>query len=174
MLLRVVFVAGGIIAMISGCNGLVSSTFGTHRLRELTFAEASRGVGDADYVRITDARLSDTVLARITGEADKRYYFVAVQVDSNRPLQAVGAYQPVAWSTTAFPTHPSATVTGTVESPPTVVRESLVRQAALPPARTYVYLHVDRQPLAWYWQAALFVGGLLLAAGTEWWNNLRS
>ena len=174
MLLRVVLVAGGIIAMISGCNGLVSSTFGTHRLRQINLAETTTGVGDADFLRITDGRLSDTVLAQVTGDDGKRYYFVAVEDEKGGLPQLPVAFYPVAWSTTPLTIHSSAPITGTVENPPGRVRERLRQQAALPAARAYVYLRLDRRPLPWYWQAALFVGGLLLAAGTEYWNHHRT
>ena len=160
--------------MISGCNGLVSSTFGTHRLREFSVAAASGGVGDTDYVRLTDGTFSEGQFAPVTDNGAKPYYFATVEPVNDQADSVTLPFRPVVWSNQPLPTDRMTPITATVERPPAAVREGLARQAALPAGQAYLYLHLDRRPLAWYWQASLFLGGLLLAAGTEWWNHARS
>ena len=49
---------GCIVVFINSCNSLISVKFGTHKLRSTTMAEIEQnGLGDADFVEITDAHL---------------------------------------------------------------------------------------------------------------------
>ena len=48
--------------MVNGCNGLLSASFGTHRLRQVTrLAQTAGGRRDADFLEVTDGRLPDVL-----------------------------------------------------------------------------------------------------------------
>lgn len=164
--MRLLLVAAGVILMISGCNGLLSSAFGTHRLRSLTAGQVAGGVGDADYLHITDGRIIDTLTWNIQGAAGDVHRFYPVFGSGQRPV-AIG------WTKNDVSAPAAAGVFGTVETPSTDTRLPERWQAAFPNQATYTFVHLSHRPLAWYWQLSLFLGGLLLALGTEYYLQLR-
>ena len=57
MIVRIIIILLCLVFFINGCNSLISQFFGTHKLRSFDMAEvAEKGIGDADYVEITNAR----------------------------------------------------------------------------------------------------------------------
>lgn len=61
MIYRTIIALGCVSLFIGGCNGLVSSVAGTHKLRTFTLKQLEEeGIGDSDYVAITDAWVGDT------------------------------------------------------------------------------------------------------------------
>ena len=59
MLFRFVFILLCVVGFINSCNSVISLQFGTHKLRSITVAEIENGgLGDADFIEITDAHLS--------------------------------------------------------------------------------------------------------------------
>ena len=173
MLLRLSLVAVGVVSMISGCNGLISTTFGTHRLRTFSIAEASRGVGDADYVQLTDARIADSMMTIVETEAKDTYYFAPVVDARDLVFAEKSRFVPIVWSEThPFPTELSG-VTGTVEQPPVDVLLPAAFSDEAQAKKVLLPIHLNHRPLPWYWQATLFVCGLLLAGATEWWYQCK-
>ncbi|WP_116124414.1 hypothetical protein [Lewinella sp. IMCC34183] len=168
-MIRLFCVAAGVVFMITGCNGLLSLRFGTHRLRNFTLVEAEGGVGDADYLQLTGARADPA--ARHT---DTRAAYPPINLWPVLTPTDIGDFRKgvlttghvVAWWQGDGPDALPEVIRGTVERPGIAVPPTFGdgRLVLEPPV---TYLHLNNEPTPWYWQLTLFVGGLVLAIGTE-------
>ena len=72
MLFRFIFILLCIVGFINSCNSIISLNFGTHKLRSVSMSEIEKdGLGDADFIEITDAYLSgDFIHAKGTKKED--------------------------------------------------------------------------------------------------------
>ena len=60
MIYRLIIFLVCTVAFINGCNSVISNFAGTHKLRQYSLSEiANTGIGDADYIEITDATVSE-------------------------------------------------------------------------------------------------------------------
>ena len=163
--------------MVNGCNGLLSASFGTHRLRQVTVAQTAGGVGDADFLEVTDGRLPDVLLIDSISAGNARYYYfpvVSEVVTSGQDDGPPFATSIVAWYKTGE-VEPlrNLAIKGFVSVPDRLPADLgnrfATRGFSLTPSVTY--LHLGERPLAWGWQLLMFSGGLLtsvlvaLAAG---------
>lgn len=167
-----------IVFFITGCNSLISQFFGTHKLRTFTMGEVLKnGLGDADYVSISQAwKTGDYLVVPPRTEADKAVLIYPIlspeQVDS---LDAGRAVRPriIAW-TKEFDLAcdeekrcaplSEITLSGIIrEMNPTKNRAHMLPEVKYGLPEDVVYLEEGREPLAWYWNLLMMVGGLGLA-----------
>jgi hypothetical protein len=179
---RLLFVLGGIVLMINGCNSLLSQFFGTHKLHPYSAQAAlGEGIGDADYVALTDSyRTGDFVVGPALHETDKDILlypiFSQAQADSLSNGQVVTAGI-IAWGTNYDPPciergdcipMESLTATGLIREPnPRKNESAALATDQVQLAERLIFLEIDREPLAWYWNLLMFAGGLGLAFGVE-------
>jgi hypothetical protein len=181
-ILRLFFVLSGIVLMINGCNGLLSQFFGTHKLRTLSAETALReGVGDADYVALTDSyRNGKFVVGPALHAKDKDILLYPLlstaQHDSLQRGQAITAGI-VAWGTNYDP--PCITrndcipagnlrATGLIREPnPQKNTAFALTNDQIRLREQPIFMEIDRQPLAWYWNLLMFAGGIGLAFSVE-------
>jgi len=172
MILRYLVLFGGIVLMITGCNSLISQNFGTHRLRTLPLEEVrTTGFGDADFVEIPAAEIGE---AFIIGEAlygsDKHYVLGPVLSPTEAEQWHAGGTITTNliawWETRAMSeTAPPITIVRGLVSEPTP-RKNPTEQWAnqrIQLAEKVAYVQLGEEPMAWYWNIALLLGGLLLA-----------
>jgi len=164
-----------IVFFITGCNSLISQFFGTHKLRVFTMEETiTTGVGDSDFVELIGAWQSgDYIVVPPRTDADKAILIYPLLAESQiEALKAGKQVKPriIAWTKNfsmacddeknCVPLMPVA-VQG-------VIREMRQQknQAHLLPVLKYQlpdnveYIEVGRQPLAWYWNLLMVLGGL--------------
>ncbi len=172
----------GLIVMINGCNSLISQHFGTHKLRTLPAAEVTQqGIGDADYVRLTGASLPNSyIVGPKLNERGKDYHLYPVFTPSMAAAYAKGEIvEPlgVAWFKIPYPDcvkngdclpEMPEGLQGLVANPGNKQhpREQWASKNIRLNNKT-IYLQLGEQPLAWYWNLSLFLGGVFLALGTE-------
>lgn len=169
----------GVVATINGCNGLISSQFGTHRLRTHTADQLSNeGLGDADYLELTGVLVAPVQLFNPPG-----HFFSSGTIQ--KPLftkEQLSAYElgdtvaplVILWTPISAPaasppnllpaTTSDTSIRGLVAEPPLTIGNS--REWALDRIKINdqtIYLANNQAPMAWYWNLLLFLGGLTLA-----------
>ena len=181
--LRYVVLFGGIVLMINGCNGVISSRFGTHVLRSVDLAAVELEIGDADYVQLSNVLLPPISLAvkpslPFTEELVLYPLFSPTELSTYQSGEPVsprvigwmktGAVPPNFAPASAPTDQPAAVLEGTVTEPwpSTYANEWQDPNLVVKEGQT-VYVHLFRRPQAWYWSLAMFLGGLLLAALPE-------
>jgi hypothetical protein len=182
MILRYLILFGGIVLMITGCNSLVSQQFGTHRLRTIDVEEATTtGLGDADFVEIGGAVVgAPFIVGPALRGTDKDYVLRPVFTAEQQSAWASGqtvTVNLVGWTETTDPACTTApgcppeagrAVRGLL-SAPTFQKNPLGNWSAqrIVLASETTYLQLYQKPMAWYWNLALLLGGLLLAVLPE-------
>ncbi len=159
--------------MVNGCNGLLSGQLGTQKLRVLSLAELSAGVGDVDYLQLTQAVVAPV---KLSFQANQR---ARTQVQwpllSPRELQRYQNGQTVTalavgWveADGSVDPHPPGLLRGFVSEPKmTTANINAWRAHRIELGDATLYLHLGEKPLAWYYHLLLGISGLLLALGTE-------
>ncbi|CAH1000287.1 hypothetical protein LEM8419_01438 [Neolewinella maritima] len=166
-MLRLLLLFAGIMLMINGCNGLLTGTFGTQKLRSLTLAEATTGVGDADFVQITDAEPGALPMTVQSGSQQVLMYPLvasgtsAAAVRSNPVTVSV-----IAWVAVDDGTPPAIDqeVRGFIETPKGVgdrIPNWATQGIALHSPVTY--LHMGERPADRRWLLLMLIGGAALA-----------
>ena len=178
MWIKITLILTGTVFFISGCNSLVSQFFGTHKLRTFTAEQVlQQGVGDADYIEITDAWLTgDYMVVPPRNKADRAVLIYPVvsasqlaAIDSGKVVEPLA----IAW-TRNFDiscdtdqrciTRQQLRLEGVVRD-----MNKSKNKAHLLPAEHYrlpalpLYLESGRAPIAWYWNLLMMVGGLAVA-----------
>lgn len=188
MILRYLILFGGIVLMITGCNSLISQQFGTHQLRTVTIGDAvANGLGDADFVELEGAVIGE---ALIVGPAlrstDKDYVLRPILTPTQATAWSAGetvSINLVGWTETTDPACLQAPgclpaaglpIRGLLSEP--TWRKNPVED--WPGQRVSLnaeplYIQLDEKPMAWYWNLALFLGGLLLAIIPESFRHRR-
>jgi len=188
MWIRLLIVLAGIVVMINGCNSLISQHFGTHKLRTLDLQEViDAGIDDADFVRLENAALSeDYLVGPALRASDEDYHLHAILTPTQAAARANGAsVQPavIGWYKIPYaacvengdcrPT--DAPIQGLITLP--TERKNPVAgwsEKGVEVSDNVIYLQLWKEPLAWYWNLLLFLGGLGLAIGIEaWWQARR-
>lgn len=182
MWIRLLIVLAGIVVMINGCNSLISQQFGTHKLRTLTVAEViSDGLEDADFVRLEAGSLTENYLvgpALRASDEDYHLHAILTPAQQNEYVQGktieagiIGwykiPYQDCTKNNDCMPPAPYF-IQGLVTEPSSKknpVSEWAGQRITL--AENVVYLQLWKQPLAWYWNLIMFVGGLGIALFVE-------
>lgn len=182
MLLRYLILFGGIVLMITGCNSLISQNFGTHRLRTLDVtAAASGGLGDADYVQLTNAVIGEAfIVGPALRSSDKDYVLRPILNQKQATSWQNGSTVTtslVAWTETTDPActtppgcPPAADdpVIGLLSEPtPRKNPASQWQDQRIELAPSTTYLQLYEKPMAWYWNLLLFLAGLGLAIVPE-------
>ncbi|MEO0733225.1 MAG: hypothetical protein AAFZ52_10350 [Bacteroidota bacterium] len=177
-MLRYFILFGGIVLMITGCNSLISQQFGTHRLRTLPIVEVQeQGVGDADFIEVVGTRYGAAYVldsALLTGEKHNIFRPLLTEGQHKRwaagetlVVNLIGWYEttdPTCLEAPACPPDAARPVRGLVDEPS--ARRNPVADWAeqrITLSDNVTYLKLNEKPLAWYWNLALFLGGLLLA-----------
>jgi hypothetical protein len=189
MWIRLSIVLLGIVVMINGCNSLISQHFGTHKLRSLELETVlETGLADADFVLFEAAELTeDYLVGKALRDSDEDYHLYALLTPKQKEQRnrgeriVVGA---VGWFKIPYadcvkngdctPPEPFE-IQGLITAP--TERKNPVEQWELQNmelADEVIYLQLWKEPLSWYWNLLLFLGGLGLAIGVEaWWQKRR-
>ena len=172
----------GIVATINGCNGLISSQYGTHRLRTLTSTDLiTNGLGDADFIELTDVVIGSV---KVENEAGTFFAPATIQRPLFSPEQerqyrkgATVAPLAILWSKHTAPaaspftnleTNTTASIRGLITEPPlTVFNISEWNDNRLTVTGATPYIAYNKAPMAWYWNLVIFLGGLVLAVLPE-------
>lgn len=184
MLLRYLVLFAGTVCLITGCNGLLSQHFGTHRLRTIDLAAAADGLGDADFVELTGAVIGEpAIIGPALRASDNDYLLKPVFTPAQQRAWAGGetvTAAVIAWTEVdriggrgfAYCADPDYCGLRGLVSEPTddknPTEEWLAQRIALAP--NPVYLQLGEAPMAWYWNLLLLVGGGLVALVPQWWR----
>lgn len=181
MLFRFLFILACIVVFINSCNSVVSLNFGTHKLRSFTMAEIeATGLGDADFVEITDAQLSGDFI-HAPGTKEKDGGLVLYPVLSKKGLEAYEKGEKpmapiVAWTDSFIwecleanncAPKGETTIKGVIRKMEPEKDKSQSLKVQLP--ELPVYLEVGRVPTPWYWHALL----MLVAGGSVLFLEIR-
>lgn len=177
MLFRLLIVFGCVVVFINGCNSLVSQFYGTHKLRTYTIQEVQQqGIGDADYVEITDAwrsgdyvhvppvrRFDDPILIYPIGDAPEKSALKKVPIVAWEEL-----FDPRCLEISSCVPQEKLTIRGIVRDIPKEKDQSAkLTEMGYPVSERPIYIEVGKAPLDWYWNLAMLLGALLLGAGIE-------
>ena len=180
--LRYLVLFGGIVLMINGCNGLVSGGFGTHKLRSISLNQIeTEGLRDADYISIPGGVIGPAEQETMPGMfaapgSLQRPILSPAQLAAYQAGDTVTAYI-IAWA--KFNLEPASAqnaklfldtvtnLTGLVSIPPATVKANYWAVQKIDLADDPKYIQIGEKPMDWYWNLALFLGGLLLAAVPE-------
>ena len=175
MWIRLLIVLAGIVVMINGCNSLISQQFGTHKLRTLTVAEVNAdGLEDADYVSLQEGELTENHLVGPALRAsDEDYHLHAILTPEQKRRYTSGEtveagivgwyklpYQDCTKNGDCMPPAPY-NIQGLITEPSD--KKNPIEQWAdqrITLADDVVYIQLWKEPLAWYWNLLMFVGGL--------------
>ena len=185
MLIRWLFIFLGLTLFIGGCNNLLSSFAGTHKLRVMDADEIVReGLGDTDYLKAEGVHLGAQVFV------DYPKYFW------QRPIVVVPLYHQeqmigVAWQKLQKGEDCDGQdcrqkfqlpMIGMVN--PTRRLQAMVQNASSKNMNwksltnldhaSWFYLEHQRHPIAWYWNSLMCMGGLLLFIWIERKNIFRN
>jgi hypothetical protein len=168
----------GVVLMITGCNNLISQNFGTHNLRSVDLKEVeAEGLGDADFVEITGGELGNAFLVGNALHATDKDYILrpiltrqqAANWYSGATVQAslIGWFKnndPACITTEGCPPNKALAIKGLVGEPTDKKNPvDLWSTQRIKLADQVTYIQLYEAPMAWYWNLAMFLGGLLLA-----------
>lgn len=189
MWMRIAIVLVGIVVMITGCNSLISQYFGTHKLRRVSLETIQEeGLGDADFIELSDASLGE---AYIVGKAlradDEDYHLYPILTDAQVAAHHSGervVVNMIGWFKLPYADcvnngdcMPAKAQLQGLVTKPTDKKNPVAdwEMYNLELAENVYYLQLWKEPLAWYWNLLLFVGGLGLAIGIEAiWNKKKA
>lgn len=172
----------GIVVMINGCNGLISQNFGTHKLRTLKLETVlEEGLGDADFVRLEDAVLTENYLI---GEAlkasDEDYHLHAILTPQQQAAYKAGnkvtagmiGWFKIPYADCVKNGDCQAASKGYLQgliTTPTPKKNPFASWSRhnVELAEDVIYLQLWKAPLAWYWNLLMFLGGIGLALFIE-------
>lgn len=182
MWIRLLIVLAGIVVMINGCNSLISQQFGTHKLRVLQVQDVlDNGLNDADFVQLQGGQLTENYLIGPALRAnDEDYHLHAIltpaqqlRYDQGETVQAgiiawyKIPYQDCVKNGDCMPPAPR-TIQGLVTEPTdkkNPISQWTAQRITLAPE--VIYLQLWKEPLAWYWNLLMFLGGLGTALFVE-------
>lgn len=175
MLFRFVFILLCLVVFINSCNSVISLNFGTHKLRSATMAEIEKdGLGDADFIEITDAYLSgEFIHAKGTKKEDGG--LIIYPVLSETQLEVFGKNEKAktsvfAWTDTfvwdcleekSCAPKGKTTVKGVIRGIFPEKDKSLDFSPQFEFSNTPIYLEAGRVPTPWY----IHLLSMFLAAG---------
>ncbi len=188
MLLRIIIVLACVLVFVNGCNSLISGLAGTHKLRAFTMKEVyQEGMGDADFVVITDAWANGDYLYQPHRRATWPG-FVQWPILSRSQLDSLEKGQQVTVSLVAWtqryeegcPEREDCVEKGKKELKGLVrpLNKRFNRISSLSSQKYELsddmsYIEYNRQPLAWYWNLALMLGSVAIIILTERWLAKR-
>lgn len=178
MLFRVLTVLICLVVFINGCNSVVSQHFGTHKLRHFTIDQAlTKGIGDSDFIELSGATPSGDFVY-VPGKRANNPGIIIFPLLSETQLTQLDQGQQVrprviAWTEdfNADCVKQGNCVPRGVQTYKGVIR-SLSKEknkTGQLPAGKYalpeyvIYMEVNREPIAWYWNVAMMAGSVLLA-----------
>lgn len=172
MLYRFAIILVCVVLFINSCNSLISTQIGTHKLRAYDMATVmSSGVGDADFLEISDATLTGEFVHVPNAEDATKNGIILypvltpAQIDAQKAGQRV---QPAILAWTEYfdpgcvarkdcvPTG-QHTLRGVTSRPKKAQdrRDELTGQYDWPD--NVIYLEVGRAPMAWHWHLIIMV-----------------
>lgn len=182
MWFRIFLMLAGIVFFITGCNSLISQFFGTHKLRTFSAEEVvAKGIGDSDFVEITDAwQTGDYLIVPPRTSADRALLIYPVVTEAQLALIDSGAVvEPmlIAWTRDfdASCDNDQLCIDRKKLNLKGVIREMnpSKNRANLLPAEHYrlpqlpLYVEAGREPIAWYWNLLMMLGGIGIAVYYE-------
>lgn len=185
MVLRYLVLLAGVVLMITGCNNLISQNFGTHNLRTVDLKDAlSEGLGDADYVEITEGELGQAFLVGPSLRAtDKDYVLRPIMTrqqaanwysGATEKISLIGWYEntdPACVTPSGCPPDKTLPIRGLVGAPADKKNPvDLWSTQRIKLNDQVTYLQLYKEPMAWHWNLVMFFGGLLLAIVPEAWR----
>lgn len=168
----------GVVFLITGCNSLISQFFGTHKLRTYSIEESiASGIGDSDFIEVSGVwQTGDYIVVPPRNESDKPILiYPLLSKEQLNAMEAGEQVEPrfIAWtkdfSMACDEEKVCAPKIGTTAMG--VVREMRKQKnkAHMLAENKYRlpsnvdYIEVGREPIAWYWNLLMVVGGLGLA-----------
>jgi hypothetical protein len=167
-----------IVFFITGCNSLISQFFGTHKLRTFTIEEAiSTGIGDSDFIALTGAwQTGDYIVVPPRNESDKPILIYPLL--SEQQLAEMEKGEQVEPRFIAWTKNFSMECDDNKRCAPKlgINVQGVIRQmrrqknkAHMLSEKKYIlpdhvdYLEIGREPLEWYWNLLMVIGGLGVA-----------
>lgn len=183
MWIRLLVLAAGMVMMITGCNSLISQFFGTHRLRSLPISQAmEEGLGDADFIRLEAVQVNETYLRGAPlHSTDKPIVIYPLLSQEQATAYAAGQeveLQYLGWST-VFDLNcyergdcyvvGNGVAQGLVRppNPRKTPSDTDWAQHNFRLSADANYLQIGREPMAWYWNLLLFLGGVGIPVALE-------
>lgn len=179
MLYRIIIITISLIVFVNSCNSVVSSNFGTHKLRQVEMNELTKnGLGDADFVEILDAYVPGNFVHQKAAEADKAgvIFYPLLDVSgketferSLKPKTKVIAWSEnfkwKCWEDNSCVEQGIHTIKGIVRKPPEKldISKRLVSNFELD--ENVIYIETGREPMQWWWHL-VFMGIAALVIAT--------
>ncbi|MEQ8706418.1 MAG: hypothetical protein RIC19_20975 [Phaeodactylibacter sp.] len=182
MIVRIIIILLCLVFFINGCNSLISQFFGTHKLRSFEMSTVvNSGIGDADYVEISGARLEPVFVHQEAEEPGSPPIILYPVFAKEGPSQ-----QPVllAWTADFFDPCVAAdtciaagtrTLKGVVRPIPDANLAGLdqLREKGYRWEEPILTLNENEAPVAWYWNALMMLGAGIVAIGMEAFYNRK-
>jgi hypothetical protein len=157
--------------MIGGCNGLLSTQFGTQRLQRMSAAEVSEGVGDRDYIEVRALVPSKRTVVHVNEDGERELLSSLAFVGDTTESAVLLMW----WYADERPiVNTRHSWIGMVERPPGVadIRRTYDSLGYLLPD-TMVSLHLGQSPLPGGIHALIMFFGLATAVGVGYLNHRR-
>ncbi|WP_282777273.1 hypothetical protein [Phaeodactylibacter xiamenensis] len=182
MIVRIIIILLCLVFFINGCNSLISQFFGTHKLRSFEMAEvAEKGIGDADYVEITNARFEPDFVYQEAEEPGSPPIILYPVFAESSPAQTPAL---LAWTADFFDPCVEAdtciaagtrTLRGVVRPLPDANLTGLdrLKEKGYSWESPVIVINENEAPVAWYWNALMMLGAGLVAIGMEAFYNRK-
>lgn len=169
---RLIIILVCIVVFINSCNSVISTQFGTHKLRKMTMQQVEeQGLGDADYVEITDAYLSTdfihvpaedstksgTIIYPVLNQDNYQKY---TQKQPNVDVQLIAWSENIpwkCWETDNCIEKGKQTLIGIVRTIDAENDKSANLSSSYNLATTTYFVETNRTPTPWYWHALLML-----------------
>ena len=175
MIYRLIIVLGCITMFIGGCNNLTSSLAGTHKLRQYTtHVVVEEGIGDADYIEITNAWTSEAYQYVPSSKNARKPLLIypilsdvqVAQVKQNKKVTPIA----IGWTQKFDPDchkqgkclkEQQVSIKGVISNYRRVRQNlSLFDNKQFDFNENVVLMEVGRAPIAWYWNVLMMVSGV--------------
>lgn len=188
MLYRLIIVTVCVVLFINSCNSLLSGVTGTHKLRTFTMDYVEQnGIGDADYVEITNAWRTDEFryapprkgersgLIQYAVMSQERYErLVDTSLETRIALIAwTENFDPACVENNNCISAGETTIKGVVRKMSRAKNKVKELPEIYQVAPLAIFIETDRAPIVWYWHLAFMFGAVLIGIGTEYIYNLR-
>ena len=175
MWVRLIAILFCVVFFITGCNSLISQFFGTHKLRSFEMEDVIKtGIEDSDYININGAwQTGDYIIVPPKNESDK--FTLIYPLLSEAQLKALEQGEQVQPRIIGWKKVTSIECDEDHSCAPkmAVKAEGIIRQMRKQKNKAHMlaadryqlpdnvdYMEMDREPLAWYWNMLMLIGGL--------------
>ena len=171
MIYRLIIFLVCTVAFINGCNSVISNFAGTHKLRQYTLSEiAKTGIGDADYIEITDASVS-AEFTHIPGDKNFRRDLLIFPIVPNTGATGNKLHM-IGWvkkfdSDCLKQNNCSQLIKDPLRGLISDVKRVKANLNQLQQRYEFeeneiVYIELERSPFPWYWSMAIMITAVLI------------